>query len=80
MVTTALDVCIFVVVLEGILSWVQPDVRRWPRYFTHAVTRPALNGLRRLLDGWLPTGMDISPILLIMTLACLKFLWRGVIS
>ena len=80
MVITTLDVCIFVVLLEGLLSWVQPDSHHWPRRLTHALTRPALDGLRRLVKGRQLAGMDISLVLLIMTLVCLKFVWRGVFS
>jgi uncharacterized protein YggT (Ycf19 family) len=66
-----------VVALDVMLAWVQEDAARWPRRLTHALTEPVLKMVRLAMRGWQPAGWDISPVVLILVLTCIKLGLRG---
>ena len=68
---------VFVVTLDVLLAWVQENPARWPRRFTHLLTEPVLVLVRRLMGGWQPGGWDLSPVVLIVGLTCIKLGFRG---
>ena len=65
------------VALDVLLAWVQENPARWPRRFTHLLTEPVLVLVRRLMGGWQPGGWDLSPVVLIVGLTCIKLGFRG---
>ena len=69
----------FVLALDVVLAWVQEDPRRWPRRLTHALTEPALVWVRKGMGGWQPGGWDVSPLVLIVALTCIKLVLRGMV-
>ena len=69
----------FIVALDVVLAWVQEDPLRWPRRFTHMLTEPALVWVRRGMAGWQPGGWDVSPVVLIVALTCIKLVLRGMV-
>ena len=68
-----------VVAIDVLLAWVQENPARWPRRLTHALTEPVLIWVRRLMGGWQPAGWDLSPLVLIVGLTCLKLGLRGLV-
>ena len=66
----AIELYCLLVVLDVFLGWVQEEPKRWPRRWTHLLTEPILNGMRKVL----PTrGWDFSPLLLIGILSGVKW-------
>jgi len=72
-----MEIYAFVVALDVLLAWVQEDPSQWPRRLTHMLTEPVLVVVRRLSAGVQPAGWDLSPIVLIVGLTCLKLGLRG---
>jgi uncharacterized protein YggT (Ycf19 family) len=66
-----------VVAIDVMLAWVQEDSARWPRRLTHALTDPILQVIRLAMRRWQPGGWDISPVVLILLLTCIKLVLRG---
>ena len=73
---TAMELYAFVVALDVLLAWVQENPAQWPRRLTHFVTEPVLVMVRRGMGGWKPAGWDLSPVVLIVVLTCLKLVMR----
>ncbi len=69
----------FVLALDVVLAWVQEDPDRWPRRLTHVLTEPVLVWVRKGMGGWQPGGWDVSPLVLIVALTCIKLGLRGIV-
>ena len=63
----------FVVVFDALLSWVLPNVKRFPRILTHAVAGPLRAPFSRLFPPSRLGGIDVSHL---MAFACLNLLAR----
>ena len=72
-----LELYCLVVGVDVMLAWVQEDTGRFPRRLTHVVTEPVLKIVRGAMRGWQPGGWDISPVVLILVLTCIKLGLRG---
>src|SRR5215831_15872589 len=57
---------LYVVVIAALLSWVNPDPRNPIVRFLYAVTEPALAQIRRRLPFVYTSGIDFSPLILMM--------------
>ena len=77
--TQFIELYLLVVGVDVVLAWVQEDPRRWPRRLTHALTEPILIWVRKGMRGWSPGGWDLSPLVLIVGLTCLKLGLRGTV-
>ncbi len=61
-----------IIVVDALLSWVQPDVRAFPRRVTHALTYPLLAPFRTIIPPTATGGIDFSPVLVIFLLIALR--------
>lgn len=73
MIAYLIDVVIYLVVLDAILSWFMGD-RSFPRSLTSTMLAPIYRPIRNLFGG--KGGIDFSPIILIVALSLLQGLFR----
>ncbi|NJN46026.1 MAG: YggT family protein [Candidatus Competibacteraceae bacterium] len=67
-----LNVYIWAVIIQAILSWVNIDFRHPAVYLLHQLTEPVLRPVRRLLPPM--GGLDLSPMIVIVGLIFLRLL------
>lgn len=65
----ALSLYMFIVVARALISWVSPDPYNPIVQFLYTVTEPVLRPVRRRLPV---TGVDISPIIIILVIIFLQ--------
>lgn len=65
----ALSLYMFIVVARALISWVSPDPYNPIVQFLYTVTEPVLRPVRRRLPV---TGVDISPIIIILAIIFLQ--------
>lgn len=62
---------IWIIIIRALISWVNPDPWNPIVQFLYRVTEPVLRPIRRRLPTW-QTGIDFSPILVILALVFLQ--------
>jgi YggT family protein len=67
-----INVLFWAVIIQAILSWFSPDYRHPAVRLLHQLTEPVLRPARRLLPPF--SGLDLSPILVLIALQLLKLL------
>ena len=73
LISSLLGLYEMVVVAAALISWVSPDPHNPIVRFLHQITDPLLQPIRRLIRGLTrSTGMDFSPLLLILALAVVQ--------
>lgn len=76
-VALALQILIYVIVADAVLSWIAPSTHRFPRNITARLTEPLYRPLRKLLGAHSAGGFDFSPLILILGISALRtFLLR----
>jgi len=65
----ALTLYMFIIVARALISWVSPDPYNPIVQFLYTVTEPVLRPLRRRLPM---TGIDVSPIIVILAIVFLQ--------
>lgn len=65
----ALSLYMFIIVARALISWVSPDPYNPIVQFLYTVTEPVLRPVRRRLPV---TGVDISPIIIILVIIFLQ--------
>ena len=65
----ALSLYMFIIVARALISWVSPDPYNPIVQFLYTVTEPVLRPVRRRLPA---TGIDISPIIVILAIVFLQ--------
>ena len=75
----AIDVLYGLTIVRAIVSWLQPSPRNPVVRILYLTTEPFLSPIRRLLLRYLPpTGLDFSPLMLILVLILIqRFLVAG---
>lgn len=71
-VELALDVGMFLVLGEALLSWVNTGYPHPAAQFVHALTRPILRPIQRILPS--VGGLDLSPLLALLAFQVIKML------
>lgn len=75
-----LDIYMWMIIINALLSWVNPDPYNPIVRFLHAVTEPVLRPLRRLIGHRLGP-LDISPLLVVIAIVFVqKFLVSSLIE
>ena len=69
-VNLILNIFLFAIIVQAILSWVNPDPYNPVVGLLHAITAPVLKPFRQLVPPI--SGMDISPIFAIITILFIK--------
>jgi YggT family protein len=74
-IRSLLSVYMWVVIIRVLISWISPDPYNPIVQILRGVTDPPLNALRRLLPSamW-QTGLDFSPLILIVLLQVIMLL------
>jgi YggT family protein len=67
-----INVLFWAVIIQAILSWINPDPRHPAVSLLHQLTEPILRPARRLLPPI--SGLDLSPIVVLIALQLLKIL------
>ena len=68
----AIPIIYWLIIIRSILSWFGPDPYNPLVQLLHRVTEPVLHPFRRILPAY-NFGLDISPILAILTLVFLRY-------
>lgn len=66
----AIDIFLYAVIVQALLSWFNPSMAYHP--VLNALTAPLLNRLRKLIPQ--PSGVDLTPILVVILAQLLKIL------
>jgi YggT family protein len=66
----AIDIFLYAVIVQALLSWFNPSMAYHP--VLNALTAPVLNRLRKLIPQ--PSGVDLTPILVVILAQLLKIL------
>src|SRR5947208_2526260 len=72
-----LSLYFWIIVISALLSWVNPDPRNPIVRFLYSVTEPVLYQVRKRLPFVYSSGIDFSPIVVILLIA---FMQRVVVS
>ncbi len=68
----AITIYIWIVIIRALISWVQPNPYNPIVQFLHVVTEPLLAPIRYFLMRWMPPGLDLSPMVLILLLVLIQ--------
>jgi YggT family protein len=75
-----LDIYMWMIIINALLSWVNPDPYNPIVRFLHAVTEPVLRPIRRLI-GYRLGPIDIAPLIVIIAIVFIqKFLVSSLIE
>ncbi len=69
---TILNMCMWLIFIRVLISWVNPDPGNVVVVFLYRVTEPMLAPFRRLTANW-TTGIDLSPFLAVLFLMFLRY-------
>ena len=72
LVVLAFNVFIFAIVIQVIISWVNPGTYNPVNALLHSITRPVLAPVQRLIPPI--SGIDLSPLVALIGLQVLKML------
>ena len=72
MVHFILQAYLFVLVARALISWVNPDPYNPIVKFLHSVTEPVLYRVRKLLPFTYTSGIDFSPLLVMLVIIFLQ--------
>jgi YggT family protein len=80
-----IHIYIWVIIIQALISWVNPDPHNPIVRFLYAVTEPVLRPARRLLFQFFPslfggTGIDFSPFIVILVLFFINSFIVGTLS
>ncbi|MEC7841866.1 MAG: YggT family protein [Candidatus Latescibacterota bacterium] len=69
----------WIIIIRVVISWINPDPYNPIVQFLRSITDPALDGLRRYVPRFLwSTGLDFTPLLLIVLLQVLIMLLENI--
>ena len=69
----------WIIIIRVVISWINPDPDNPIVQFLRSITDPALDGLRRYVPRFLwSTGLDFTPLLLIVLLQMLIMLLENI--
>jgi YggT family protein len=68
----ALTIYMWIIIFRALISWVNPDPYNQIVIFLYRVTEPLLGPIRRILP-FRNTGIDFSPIVVILIIIFLKY-------
>jgi len=75
-----LDIYMWMIIINALLSWVNPDPYNPIVRFLHAVTEPVLRPIRRLI-GYRLGPIDIAPLVVVIAIVFIqKFLVSSLIE
>ena len=69
----------WIIIIRVVITWINPDPYNPIVQFLRSITDPALDGLRRYVPRFLwSTGLDFTPLLLIVLLQVLIMLLENI--
>ena len=68
----ALTLYMWIIIFRALISWVNPDPYNQIVIFLYRVTEPVLGPIRRILP-MRNTGIDVSPIIVILVIVFLQY-------
>jgi YggT family protein len=75
-----LDIYMWMIIINALLSWVNPDPYNPIVRFLHAVTEPVLRPIRKLI-GYRLGPVDVSPLIVVIAIVFIqKFLVSSLIE
>jgi YggT family protein len=73
-IDVALTLYMWVIIFRAVISWVNPDPYNKIVIFLYRITEPVLRPVRRILPRALhSTGIDFSPIIVILAIIFLQY-------
>lgn len=77
--TSLINIYMWVVIIRVLISWISPDPYNPIVQFLRGITDPALNAVRRFVPRFLwSTGLDFTPLLLIIALQILMMALQSI--
>jgi YggT family protein len=74
-----INIYMWVIIIRVLISWINPDPYNPIVQFLRGITDPALDAMRRVMPRFLwSTGLDFTPLLLILLLQVLMLLLRSI--
>ena len=78
---TVMNLYIWIVIISALLSFVRPDPHNPIVQILHRLTEPALDFIRRKMPFVVFSGVDLSPLVIILGLQLLdNFMMRAVLG
>ena len=75
LITGLIQTYIYVVLIRVVISWINPDPYNPIVQFLRGVTDPAIEAVRRIMPSFLlSTGLDFTPLILILLLQAVMML------
>jgi YggT family protein len=73
-VLSILDILIWLIIIDAVLSWVMPDKAQFPRNVTSTLTTPLYAPVRAILSPEKTGGIDFSPLVLILLIQVVRWM------
>ena len=75
LITGLIETYMYVVLIRVVISWINPDPYNPIVQFLRGVTDPAIEAVRRIMPNFLlSTGLDFTPLILILLLQAVMML------
>ncbi len=77
LIHTLITIYIWIIIIAALFSFVRPDPYNPLVKFIHQITEPPFEWIRRRFPFVIVSGMDLSPLVMLLALQFLDtFLWR----
>ena len=77
-VASLIHIYMWVIIIRVLISWINPDPYNPIVQFLRGITDPALDAMRRIMPRFLwSTGLDFTPLLLILLLQVLMLFLKS---
>lgn len=78
-VASLIHIYMWIIIIRVLISWINPDPYNPIVQFLRGITDPALDAMRRIMPRFLwSTGLDFTPLLLILFLQVLMLLLKSI--
>lgn len=78
-IVSLINIYMWVVIIRVLISWINPDPYNPIVQFLRGITDPALDAMRRIMPRFLwSTGLDFTPLLLILLLQVLMLFLKSI--
>lgn len=78
-IVSLINIYMWIIIIRVLISWINPDPYNPIVQFLRGITDPALDAMRRIMPRFLwSTGLDFTPLLLILLLQVLMLLLKSI--
>lgn len=78
-IVSLINIYMWIIIIRVLISWINPDPYNPIVQFLRGITDPALEAMRRIMPRFLwSTGLDFTPLLLILLLQVLMLFLKSI--